>query len=805
MRKQGKIVDSTVGKAELDNNGSAIGAVRMDPDLSYSGLSLLLKEVIDQNSKEAWAKIKAKIDYTYSCLTYAMDALEAEKSFSKEVQAGVKKGQKLLFKPNIVGPVVIDRTTHGAGNGYNICTNWVFVAALMRWFHDKLDISYYRMSLGEAGSAVSTSAAAFTRALDGKKVITSEALLEGRSGDFYGGWGFYFARKYLAEVHDPSHIDNPMNGYEESVAGSFIPPGRVTDKLMIYDLNKIADDRSNGRDVPVKHGVNFKTITLHKAIIGGTPGDTSDQKDYPGCVLINVPKLKVHDIVLLTNAIKNLGIGLYPMEANESNEPGKMKWKYACPHRNPPGMKNLIPHSVWVAELDETLMPYRDGQGQYIVTKTGGISATMADIIEAVKSQDIHMLHVVDAIETSNYSNGAFGDKKVIEGYAFASADPLAVDVLCGRYLFTTVPMAEARNMQKKLNLPSDFLQSVPIPKSDGRNIITEKGYDSPTVRYHKAFQYFQEKGLGQQAYYVVGTDACQSGKLASFGGHLGRIEKDTFFELLTREFYFSLSKPLWDLQATALSYAEASDALTRTKYKQALFDTFDENGDGVIDYDETGKKGWSDVSGTLGGYSTYLPSAEIGRGKFFKGSFLIGVAKLRCIHKEWNSEGHDLATEREVNSVLVTAMQMSQVLTESADAFFPSMTWGKGKWPSIQFARYVQLSRQFYGAKFPNQFDTSSLYGMAFRYADMQWGENGYTGQKARAESSDLIGRYHKATAIGAKLLPFVLYVPSGYGKVNGKNIPNVQETADPSRLFTVDFDGGSEAWRELSFLTTL
>jgi len=303
--------------------------------------------------------------------------------------------------------------------------------------------------------------------------------------------------------------------------------------LLVYDLNRIADDRTKGREVPVAHGVNFQTITLHKVIVGGDPNDLQDRKDYPGCVLINVPKLKVHDSALLTNAIKNLGIGLYPMQVNIGEEPGKVKWKYAFPHKPCPGIKSGLPHGIWVAEVDEdTLMPRRGKDGQYMVTRTGGMSATMADVIEAVKDQDIFMLHVVDAIETTNGSNGITDAKKVPEGYVFASTDPVAVDLLCARYLFTTVPMDEAKRLQKEKNLPTTFLQRVPIPRSDGNNIITEQGFDSPIMRY-STFQYFQERGLGQQDYYVVGRDVLQAGDLTSMEGYLGRVEEGVFSEML--------------------------------------------------------------------------------------------------------------------------------------------------------------------------------------------------------------------------------------------------------------------------------
>ncbi|GAG30874.1 unnamed protein product, partial [marine sediment metagenome] len=247
-------------------------------------------------------------------LDHALGRLNEETGFKEKVKQQVKEGKRLLFKPNMVNPMVIDRLTHGEGLGNTACTSWPFVAALMRWFHDKLDITYYEMTVGEAASATSIMAGVFS-VMSGNAVdITTEAVIEGKCGDLYGGWGFYFVRKYLADAHDPSHTDNPMNGYQESVSGEYLPPGRAGDRLMVYDLNRIQDIRSKGRDIPVPDGANYSEITLHKAIIGGDPADPEDIRDYPGCVLVNVPKLKMHAMDLLTNAIKNLGIGLYPMQ-----------------------------------------------------------------------------------------------------------------------------------------------------------------------------------------------------------------------------------------------------------------------------------------------------------------------------------------------------------------------------------------------------------------------------------------------------------------------------------------------------------
>ena len=253
------------------------------------------------------------------------------------------------------------------------------------------------------------------------------------------------------------------------------------------------------------------------------------------------------------------------------------------------------------------------------------------------------------------------------------------------------------------------------------------------------------------------------------------------------------------------LAYAEANDALTGSAYKKAVLDAFDENADGIIDYDETGRKGWHNFSLCLGAVNTHLPSADIGRAGFLKGSFLLSNVRLRCSKKEWNANEYDFAGDYDVNSAVLTAWEMSKVPAESEDPLFPGMTWGKGKWPSIQLARHINVCSRVYGARFPEGFDNASLYGNAFRYADSQWGNSEHTGEKARAETRDFIGRYHQAVAGGAAPLPFVLYVPTGFGRMNGNNVPNVSETKDPTLVFTVDFNNGTESWQELSVLSLL
>ena len=802
MGESGKVVASPLGETTLDNTGSAIGAARLDPALAYRTVPTLLKEVIDEGSEKAWAEIRSRIDYIHSGVSHAMEALDGETGFAREVKARVEHGQKLFFKPNIVAPGTIDQVTHGPGN-IGVCTPWEFVAALMRWFHDSLGISYHQMSIGEGGSAVSVVAGAATRLLGGRGVVTTQATMEGKCGDFYGGWGFYFARRYLADSHEPGHIDDPMSGYEESVSGICLPPGQAGDKLLVYDINKIDDDRSNGREVPVANGVNFQSILLHKVLVGGDPDDPQDCGDWPRCVLVNVAKLKTHNVELVTNAIKNLGIGLYPMEANESTEAGKIRWKYASPDRPMPSLKTRIPHNRWVGQSDEkTGLPLRDRDGSYLVTRTGGIEATMADVIEAVRDQDIMMLHLVDAIEAANISHAGPDLISVPEGLVFASTDPVAVDVLSAGYLHSMLPLTEARKVRKEHGLRSDFIQKVPLPYVKGRSIVTGEGHDAPFSRC-LTFRYSEDRGLGRQEYHVVGRDQWQGGTLASIQGHLGRVEGNVFSELLTRTMYFHAAKPLWDLQATCFAYVEANDVLTGSKYKQALLDAYDENGDGVIDYSEKGRGGGI---GFLA-HGSRLFAAGLSQEELLRIRFLLAAVPLRLLKKEWNSDGHDLGRRTEVAGALLLAMRMSEMPVESPDPFFPGMTWGSGRWPSVQYAVHRHLCTRVYGPGFPGQFATMvAPYGLAFRYADLKWNGSKWAGTVmpafgfgAAAADDDAIGKYHAALEHGGEPLPFVFYVPQGLGSTGNGQIPNVEETDDPGLIFTASFNDDEEVLRDL------
>ena len=793
MTGAGEVVRTPLGEREPDSRGSAVGAARINPAGAYQEIPRLLKEFIDSGREPVWREIASRVDRVYEAVSAAMDALDKEVSFSAEVRRRVEEaGQDLFFKPNLVAPMTIDRLTHGPGN-IGVCTPWEFVAALMRWFHDRLGISYHHMSLGEGGSVVSATAGAASAMLG--RPVTTLAVMEGRVGDSYGGWGFYFARKYLADRHDAGHTDDPMAGYEESLAGECLPPGRARDRLRLYDINKIADDGSNGRDVPVSDGINFREITLHKIVVGGDPTDRADRADWPGCVLVNVPKLKIHQLELITCAIKNLGVGLYPMEAREKTASGELRWKYATPHRPTPTLKTVLPHTIWVGEADEeTGMPRRDEKGNYVFRQTGGMEATMADVIQAAKEQDVLMLHVVDAIEATNVYHAGPVSVPVPEGFVFASLDPVAVDVLAARYLFSMVPVEEARRLQQELGLPTDAIQRVPLPVVEGRNIVTRSGYDTPFARY-RAFAHCESRGLGVQDFYVVGRDLWEGGRLASVEHRLGRIEDGVFTELLTKTLYFAILKPLWDLQATSLAYLDASDRLTGSDSKRAVLEAFDENGDGVIDYSEKGFFPGLEFMA----YGARLMALQLEPAELLRIRFLLTALPLRLMRKEWNREGHDLGLGARISGALAAAFFMSQAAQEQADPFVPGLTWGQGKWPSLPLAMLVSLGRRFYGLDFPERFDLlTAPYGQAFRYADARWNGGKYAPPEVLFSGEDVIGRYHADVARGREPLPFVVYVPPGLGSLGNGPIPNVEETDDPDLLFTASFSGGEVVWRD-------
>lgn len=792
---KGAVVDSQLGKRRIDYEGSPVAGSRMDVSKAYAGVPGLLQKVINENDTAAWAEIVEKIDYIYANVDYSLAGLDRETGFASQVKSQIRAGKRLLFKPNLVGPVAIDAETNGEGLGAPICTEWTLIAALMRWFHDRLDIHYYQMALGEASTAAQLNAAFFSK--NSGKTIQTEALLEGRTEDFYGGWGFFFVRRYLSERHPPSHKDDPMRGYEDSVAGRFLPPGKAGERLMVYDLNKLHDDASRGRTVMVPEGANYKKITLHKVIVGGDPHDSDDLINYPGCVLVNVPKLKIHAQDLITNSIKNLGIGLYPTQAPYGKERGDTRWKYASPFTPVPVLKGELPHMPWVVRMDDdTNLPVKDEKGEYIATKTAGMPGTQADVIRAVQDQNIFMVHISDGIDMINISHNPDGRAvRVPEGYVWASLDCVALDLFCARYCFKTVPMREALKFKEENGWPTEFVHHVPVAIIDGTNIATKEGLDSPLFRYN-LYRYAEARGIGQQKYYVIGWDTLTETPMASLQGHLGRIEDAKFLEMMTNTMYYNPSCMLWDMQKTLLSYAEAHDRLTGSSLVKEFMDGFDENNDGIIDYDENGRKGFWTPAFRIMNHSYHLMLTEK-YGQLRGNFYTIADLSLKPARKNWNPQGHDFAQEYALMWTATLAFDMSRSEEGSKDPFVQGMNWGKGMWPSWQLAIYMQITNGIYGSQSPESINFQSLYGAAFQYADKTRKGGAYTGSTDQMTSNPAsIKNYLQAISEGADPLDFTLYVPVGYGSLEARRIPNVDETDDPGKVFTAHFGSGEEAW---------
>jgi hypothetical protein len=793
MNTKGKRgIDSPIGKQTADFSGSPVGVVRMDPDKSYIGVSELLQDYINNSNTAAWEKIKKKIDYIYANLDLALGPLAEETDLQNKIKSRLDKSLKLLFKPNLVIATNIDPQTHGAGLGSTACTEWPFIAALMRWFREKLGVSYHRMSIGEAATATTAIAKQYTLLNPDQKTITPEAVMEGKSDNFYGGWGFYFVRKYLMENLDKDASDDPMKGYAESVAGTYIPPGQVQDKLMVYDLNRIFDEPSKGRDVEVPDGVNFKSITLHKVIVGGDPQDPEDLSAYPGCVLINVPKFKVHAITLFTNIIKNLGIGLYPMQSTKT---GGHNWDYSVPHNHAPGMKGGIPHEVWVPEIDHnTSIPKRDASENYIVHKTGGINATMIDIIKAVESQNIFMMHIVDGIEAINLDHTGSGvGIKEPEGMVFAGLDPLAADLLCARYMFSNVPIKEALQSGMDDGHGGRFPQQVPVPKLDDGNIITEMGYDCPLSR-DNCFNEAEKRGIGNRKYYAIGHDRITDLPVISIQGHLGTIDNDRFSDIVTRTLFWDVYKLPWDMQKTAYGYMDAVDQMEGLTIKKDFLEAFDEDSDGIVTYNEFGKKGvWGHILFSGGQGLSLLASEPMG---YLKSGFS-RKDTFKFSDKSMNHDGHDVSKEFFLSSVSVAAYLMSQLEDEMPDPFQPGLTCGKGKWPSFKFARFFQIGSLLYGGEYPNRIIFPSLYGSAFAYADITQNQGRYVGEIRSELNIDAVDRYISDVSENVEnQLDFIFYVPDGYDTLAGTKLPNVEVMSDPSKILTASFNGGKEIW---------
>lgn len=97
-------------------------------------------------------------------------------------------------------------------------------------------------------------------------------------------------------------------------------------------------------------------------------------------------------------------------------------------------------------------------------------------------------------------------------------------------------------------------------------------------------------------------------------------------------------------MQKSALSFLEATDKLAGTSIKKEFLDTFDEDGDGVVTYENFGKKGiWGTSLHLAGDMISKMGSERFG---YLKDRFNIYARMLKYSDISLNADGHDVFRE---------------------------------------------------------------------------------------------------------------------------------------------------------------
>ncbi len=236
-------------------------------------------------------------------------------------------------------------------------------------------------------------------------------------------------------------------------------------------------------------------------------------------------------------------------------------------------------------------------------------------------------------------------------------------------------------------------------------------------------------------------------------------------------------------------------DKLTGSSLKKEFLDAFDENGDGVVGYEEFRKNGLiAHALAAMGVMGSVIGKEKLG---VHRGPFTYISSILKLSNPAWSSHGVAPLEHFVYGTAALVAYGMSQLESEMPDPFVAGLTWGKGKWPSYALASYVSVGIMLYDVEFPNKVGMRSLYGMALRYADLVQNEGRYTGDLLFEPKTDGAHNYIASVLSGqAQPLDFVVYVPAGFGNVAGSKLPNVEETNLPDKIFNAAFKNGKEAW---------
>ena len=191
-------------------------------------------------------------------------------------------------------------------------------------------------------------------------------------------------------------------------------------------------------------------------------------------------------------------------------------------------------------------------------------------------------------------------------------------------------------------------------------------------------------------------------------------------------------------------------------------------------------------------------------KGEFFEKSSLVKLSNTN-----WNKVGHDYLKEGWMGGKLSTAFLLAQSDKVTHDLYIPDMVYGKGNWPSWYTVEYVHMTNVLYGDQKMMNIQLTSLYGMAFQYADKMQNKGSYLihakGSNLRAidygdKTEDFIVekdedefnpvyQYIYDKQQGKSNLRFILYVPSGFDRLEGIVVPNVEVTDDPEKIFTASF----------------
>jgi hypothetical protein len=239
------------------------------------------------------------------------------------------------------------------------------------------------------------------------------------------------------------------------------------------------------------------------------------------------------------------------------------------------------------------------------------------------------------------------------------------------------------------------------------------------------------------------------------------------------------------------LGYATACDTLTGSTIYSEIMDCFDENYDGILDYDEK-SGGFETVQLCVMSYISDLKANQAYG--ILKGNFMGNAYFAKYGDSNNNLQGYDYIEGKILIVNLVEAFKMSQSNELTPDLFIHDMYYGRGNWPSWQTVKYLVTTGSVYGSQTVKDINLSSLYGSAFQYADKVQNYGSFTGSTDQNSSNpNSIQDYLYAVSMGANPLNFTLYVPKGYGSLEGVTISNVEETQNPEKLYTVKY---KEIW---------